>query len=169
VKIDDLKDEIGHVRGLNENYRILHTLGNKCHNELLKTFSSAEALPKEKKLLDGDLEGLMRWVLSDISAFKGVLSAREDYCSWIGARSTALVLLKVGCNHVRDYTDLDFSVSADHVQRSTIEPSEWSKKFLSEIWKRDEKELNIEESINNREKVSTMSPSSLASEHAHTN
>jgi hypothetical protein len=88
VKIDDLKDEVNHVRGLNENYRILlanyHTLGNRCHNELLKTFSSVGALSKEKNFLDGDLEGLKRWVLSETHAFKGVLSAREDYCAWIG-------------------------------------------------------------------------------------
>jgi chromosome segregation ATPase len=51
VKIDDLKDEINHVRGLNENYQILlancHTLDNRCHNELLKTFSFVGALSKE--------------------------------------------------------------------------------------------------------------------------
>jgi predicted RNase H-like nuclease (RuvC/YqgF family) len=54
VKIDDLKDEINHVRGLNKNYRILlancHTLGNRCYNELLKPFSSIRALSKEKKI-----------------------------------------------------------------------------------------------------------------------
>ena len=48
VKIDDMKDEINHVRGINKNYRILiancHTLGNRCHNELLKTFSFVGAL-----------------------------------------------------------------------------------------------------------------------------
>jgi uncharacterized protein YigA (DUF484 family) len=51
VKIDDLKDEVNHVRELNENYRILladcHTLGNRCHNdELLKIFSSVGSLSK---------------------------------------------------------------------------------------------------------------------------
>jgi hypothetical protein len=56
----------------------------------------------------------MWWVLSETCAFKSVLSAREDYCEWIGARSTTLVLLKVGCNHVKVCTD-DFRVSADHV------------------------------------------------------
>jgi hypothetical protein len=85
VKIDDLKDEVNHVRGLNENYGILpsncHTLGNRCHNELLKTFSSVGALSKEKTFLDGDLEGLMRWVISKTRAFKSVLSPRENYCA----------------------------------------------------------------------------------------
>jgi hypothetical protein len=78
VKIDDMKDEIRHVRGPNENYGILlancHTLGNICHNELLKTFSSTGA-PSKEIFLDGDLEGLMRQVLSETHAFKGVLSA----------------------------------------------------------------------------------------------
>jgi hypothetical protein len=94
----------------------------------------------------------MRWVLSETRALKVVLSAQEDYCDWIGARSTASVLLKFGCKHVRAYMDPNFKVSADNVQRSTIEASEWSKKFLSEIWRRDGKELSIEESIKNRER-----------------
>jgi hypothetical protein len=140
VKIDDLKDEVNHVRGLNENYRILlancQTLVKRCNNELLKTFSSIGDLSKEKNVLDGDLEGLMRWVLSETCAFKSVLSAQEDYCAWIGTRSTASVLLKGGCNHVRACTDPNFRVSTDHIQRSTVEALEWSKKFLYDIWKR---------------------------------
>jgi hypothetical protein len=105
VKIGDLKDEVNHVRGHNENYRILlancHAIDNRCHNELLKIFSSIGALSKEKNFLDGDLEGLTSWVLSETCAFKSVLSAREDYCAWISARSTASVLLKVRCNHLK--------------------------------------------------------------------
>jgi hypothetical protein len=115
------------VRGLNEDYQILlancHTLGNRYHNELLKTSSSVGALSKEKKFSNGDLKGLMRWVLSETCGFKRVLSTREDYCAWIGARSTASVLLKARCNHVWAFTDLDFRVSAIHVRRSTVEVS----------------------------------------------
>jgi hypothetical protein len=44
-----------------------------------------------------------------------------------------LLLLKVGCNHVKVCTDPDFRVSTDHVRRSTIQASEWSKKFFSKI------------------------------------
>jgi hypothetical protein len=105
----------------------------------------------------------MRWVLSETRAFKSVLSAREDCCAWIGARSTASVLLKARCNHVRACTYPNFKVSADHVRRSTVEALEWSKKFLSKIWKRGGKELSIEEYIKNREKVCTLLPSSLPS------
>jgi hypothetical protein len=59
-------------------------------------------------------------------------------------------MLKAVCDYVRDCTDPDFRVSADHVQRSNVEALEWSKKFLSEIWRRGGKELSIEESIKNR-------------------
>jgi hypothetical protein len=165
VKIDGMKDEISHVRELNENNQIFlancHTLGNRCHNELLKNFSAAKALSKEKKNSDGDLEGLMRWVLRETYHFKGVLSAREEYCAWIGTQSTASVLLKSRCNQVRAWTDPDFKVSADHVRRSTIKASEWFEKFLYEIWKRGGKELSIEESIKNKEKVRALLRSSL--------
>jgi hypothetical protein len=140
VKMDDMKAEINHVRSLNENYRILvancHTLGNKYHREMLKTFSTAGALSKERKVSDFDLEGLIRWVLNETRAFKGILSAREDYCAWIGARSTASVLLKARCKHVKTCTNPNFKVSVDDVRRSTVEALEWSKKFLSKIWKR---------------------------------
>jgi hypothetical protein len=105
----------------------------------------------------------MRWVLSETRGFKSVLSARENYCAWIGAQSTDLVLLKVRCNHVRVCTDLDFIVSADHVRRSTVKALEWTKKFLSEIWKRDGKEISIKKSIKNREKVCTLLPLTLPS------
>jgi hypothetical protein len=63
VKMDDMKAEINHVRGLNGNYWILlanyHTLGKMCYKEILKTFSAAGDLSKERNFSDFDLEGLM--------------------------------------------------------------------------------------------------------------
>jgi predicted RNase H-like nuclease (RuvC/YqgF family) len=77
VKIEDLNDEINQTRRLNENYRILmtncYTLGNRCCNELMKTFSSTGAKSREKNFTGGDLEGMMRWVLSETRAYKSVL------------------------------------------------------------------------------------------------
>jgi hypothetical protein len=57
----------------------------------------------------------MRWVLNETRAFRSVLSVREDYCAWIDARSTASILLKARCNHVKVCTDPDLRVPADHV------------------------------------------------------
>jgi hypothetical protein len=45
----------------------------------------------------------MRWVFSETRAYKRVLSAREDYCAWIGAQSAALVFAE---GQVLSYEDL---------------------------------------------------------------
>jgi uncharacterized small protein (DUF1192 family) len=78
VKIEDLKDEVNHARQLNENYRILaanyYTLGNRCYNELVKSFLLWELPLGRRFFVDGDLEGLMRWVNSCLQ--KCSLSAR---------------------------------------------------------------------------------------------
>ncbi|KAL5647158.1 hypothetical protein ACJX0J_041513, partial [Zea mays] len=144
MKIGDLKDEISHLMQLKENYKILmsncYTLGNRCQRELERTFTSAGAMCREK-CAEGDLEGLMRWILSEIHAYKNVLSTREDYCAWIGARSTASILLKVGCQHIKACSEPDFEVSAENVRRLTAEASEWGRKFLSDIWSKGGKEL----------------------------
>jgi hypothetical protein len=65
----------------------------------------------------------MRWVLSETRAFKSVLSAREDYYAWIGARSTASVLLKAGCNHVRvsTYPILEFLMTMSEDRLSKLQ------------------------------------------------
>jgi hypothetical protein len=52
---------------------------------LTKTFSSSGAKSQEKNFADGDLEGIIWWILSETHAYKSVLSAQEDYCAWIGA------------------------------------------------------------------------------------
>jgi hypothetical protein len=130
--MEDLNDEINHMRQLNENYQILmtncYTLGNRCCNKMMKTFSFARARSQEKNFADGDLEGMMRWILSETRDYKSVLSAQEDYCAWICTLSTASVLVKSRCNHVKTCTDLDFRVSTDSVRRSTVKALEWSKK-----------------------------------------
>jgi hypothetical protein len=129
------------------------TLGNRCCNELEKTFSSAGAKSQSKCFADVNLEGMMCWILSETRAYKGVLSTRDDYYAWIGTRSTTSVLLKAGCNHVRTCTEPNFKVSANNVQSSIVEAPEWSKKLLSDIWTKGGKKINIEESMKNKEKV----------------
>jgi hypothetical protein len=52
-----------------------YTLGNRCYNEFTKTFSSVGAKSWEKNYADGDLEGMMRWILSETCAYKCVLSS----------------------------------------------------------------------------------------------
>lgn len=110
----------------------------------------------------------MRWILSEIREYKGVPSTRKDYYTWIGARSTASILLKAGCHHVRACTEPGFEVSANTVRRSTVEASEWGNKFLYDIWTTGRKEVNIEEIAKNKVKVCIGLPFNLLEWSVHT-
>jgi hypothetical protein len=107
----------------------------------------------DRNFIDGDIVGVMRWIHGEVGAFKVILSTQEDYCAWIGAQSTSLVLLRAGFGHLKTCLDPDFKVSIEHVKRSTVEASEWGKNFLFDIWLKGEKEIALEESKKNRDKV----------------
>lgn len=48
---------------------------------------------------------------------------REYYCAWVGARSTALILYKAGCGHVKACCDPGFALSLDDVRKPSVEAS----------------------------------------------
>jgi hypothetical protein len=50
--------------------------------------------------------------------------------------------------------DSDFEVSVENIKRSTIEALEQGKKFLSDIWSKGGKEIDLKESKKNRDNVS---------------
>jgi hypothetical protein len=80
--------------------------------------------------VNGNLDGMMCWILSKTHVYRSILSTREDYCAWIGAQSTASVLLKARCNHVRSCTNPNIKVSIDRVRRLTIDALDWSKNVI---------------------------------------
>jgi hypothetical protein len=104
------------------------------------------------------------WMVISLASCGGVLvklwhskvspSTRYDYCAWIGARSTTSVLLKARCIHMKTCIDSDFEVSVENIKRSTIEALEQGKKFLSDIWSKGGKEIDLKESKKNRDNVS---------------
>jgi hypothetical protein len=57
--------------------------------------------------------------------FGEVLSTREDYYAWIGARSVASMLEKVDCEHVKIIGKPDFKVSQDDVEKPSLKPPKW--------------------------------------------
>jgi chromosome segregation ATPase len=82
AKKDHLNTLVGNFRSLKDDYFCVAT---RYCEELERTFSSIGARSWEKKIIDGDIVGVMRWIHGKVGAFKGVLSTREDYCVWIGA------------------------------------------------------------------------------------
>jgi hypothetical protein len=156
LKTEDLTAERDHLEQLCNNFRSLKgecfNIGKIC-DELERTFSSTSERSQERKFIEGDIVGIMQWIFGEVVAFKNILSTRADYCAWIGTQSTASILLKAGCNHMKTCTDLDFEVSIENVWMSTAEASEWGKKFLDDIWSKGGKEISLEESKKLKEKV----------------
>jgi hypothetical protein len=156
LKTEDLTAERDHLEQLCNNFRSLKgecfNIGKRC-DELERTFSSTSERSQERKFIEGDIVGIMQWIFGEVVAFKNILSTRADYCAWIGTQSTASILLKAGCNHMKTCTDLDFEVSIENVWMSTAEASEWGKKFLDDIWSKGGKEISLEESKKLKEKV----------------
>lgn len=140
--MEDLIAERDHLSILCGNFRDLKSdcfnVTRRCCEELERTFSSVWVRSQERNFMDGDIVGVMRWILGKVGAFKGILSTRENYCTWIGARRTDSVLLKAGCSHMNTCMNLDFKVSVENVKRSTVEALEWGKKFLSDMVKGQE-------------------------------
>jgi hypothetical protein len=54
------------------------------------TFTSIGAKSQAINFTDGDTVGIMQWILTEIRAYKSILSTREDYYAWIGALKALL-------------------------------------------------------------------------------
>jgi hypothetical protein len=127
AKAKHLNTIVGNFQSLKGGY---FSIGKRYCKELEKTFSSIGARSRERNFHDGDIVGIMKWIYGEVGAFKGIFSTREDYCAWIGARSTNSVLLKVSYGHLKTCLDPDFEVTMESVRRSTIEASEWGIFYL---------------------------------------
>jgi hypothetical protein len=95
---------------------------------LKDTFVSIGTSSSEKDYVDGDTTGVVKWINDKVVAFGEVLSTREDYCAWIGARSAASMLEKVDCEHVKIIGKPDFKVFQDDVENPSLKPPKWDTK-----------------------------------------
>jgi hypothetical protein len=150
AKKDHLSKLIGNFQSLKDDCFYVAT---RYSEQLECTISSVAERSWEKNFVDGDIMGAMRWIYGEVGAFKGVLSTREDYCVWVGARSTASTLLGVGCEHMKACTCPNFKISFEKRKKVISKASEWRKKFLLDVWTKGGKDIAIEESKKNRKKV----------------
>lgn len=103
----------------------MHLCPAQCYHRLKDTFVSIGTSSSEKDYVDGDATGVVKWINDKVEAFGEVLSTREDYCAWIGARSATSMLEKVDCEHVKIIGNPDFKVSQDDVKKPSLKPPKW--------------------------------------------
>jgi hypothetical protein len=97
-KKDQLQKIVDQLQNLRED---CFSIGAQCCQRLSDNFVSIGASSSEKGYMEGDADGTVIWIDGKVQAFGEILSTREGYYAWIGARSVASMLEKVSCKHVK--------------------------------------------------------------------
>jgi hypothetical protein len=69
------------------------------------------------------------------------LNDRGDICAFSGARGVAAILEKVGCEHVKVVANAEAAFSVDDTKDPLAEATLMGRKFYSDIWVNDGREL----------------------------
>jgi hypothetical protein len=72
-----------------------------CTKKLKDSFTKVGAYSSQQKFIHDDLKGVIQWIGDETEAFDEILSDREDFCAFSGARGIAAILEKAGCEHVK--------------------------------------------------------------------
>jgi hypothetical protein len=72
-----------------------------CAKKLKDSFAKVGVYSSEQKFIRVDPEGVIQWIGEEAEAFDEILSDREDFCAFSGARGITTILEKAGCEHVK--------------------------------------------------------------------
>jgi hypothetical protein len=95
----------------------------------------------EQNYIRGDPKGVVRWIEGEVEAFNEVLTGREDFSAYVGARGAVSLLEKAGCEHAKVVIQLEFTVSTNDIKEPLAEAIALSGKFYSKVWANDGREI----------------------------
>jgi hypothetical protein len=125
----------------------------ECARNLKNNFSKIRAYSLEQKFIRGNPDEVIQWINGEVEDFEEVLSDREDFCAFVGARGATSILDKVGCDHAKAVAQPDFAFSADHIRNPSAKATTLGGKFYSEVWLKGGREIT-DEAIKRNEKES---------------
>jgi cell division septum initiation protein DivIVA len=105
-----------------------------CVKKIKANFTNVGAYSSEDNFVRGDTEGPIEWISSEAKAFEKVLNGRGDVCAFSGARGTAAVLEKAGCEHVKFLAQTEAALSIEDIKDPSAEASLVCGKFFTDIW-----------------------------------
>ncbi|OIF89515.1 hypothetical protein A7M93_21685 [Acinetobacter baumannii] len=70
-------------------------------NKLKTSFSKVGAYSSKENFIQGNPEGVIKWISGEAKAFEEIINNRGDICAFSGARGIAAILEKAGCDHVK--------------------------------------------------------------------
>jgi hypothetical protein len=89
----------------------------------------------------GDPEGVIDWISGEAEAFEDILTDRGDICAFTGARGIAAILEKASCDHVKAVAQTEAAFSTDDTRDPSAETTLVGRKFYSDVWVNDGREL----------------------------
>jgi hypothetical protein len=122
-----------------------------CVKKLRTSFAKVGAYSSEENFIRGDPEGVIDWINGEAEAFEEILSDHGDICAFSDARGIAAILEKAGCDHVKAAAQAEAAFSIDDTKDPSAEATLVGRKFYSDVWLNDGREL-ANEIINKNEK-----------------
>jgi hypothetical protein len=122
-----------------------------CAKKLKDSFAKVGAYSSEQKIIRGDPEGIIEWIVEEAESFEEILSDRGDFCAFADARGVAAILEKSGCKHIKAATQTEAVFTMENTKDPSAEVTLMGGKFYSIIWMKGGGEL-ADEAIKKNEK-----------------
>jgi hypothetical protein len=141
------------IEELQDSKEKCYEVSMECAKKLKDSFGKVGAYSSEQKFIRGDPEGVIQWIGEEAETFDEILSDREDFCAFAGARGAAAILEKAGCEHVKAVAQAESILLVDDTRDLSVEASTLCSKFYSDVWMKGGREM-ADEAIKNNEKES---------------
>jgi hypothetical protein len=92
------------IEELRDSKERCYEISLECAKMLKNSFTKVGAYSSEQKFIRGDPDGVVQWINGVVEAFDEILSDRDNFCAFAGARGVAAILKKAGCDHVKAAT-----------------------------------------------------------------
>jgi hypothetical protein len=125
----------------------------ECAKSLKNSFTKVGAYSSKQRFICNDLDGVIQWISGEAESFEEILSDREDFCVFAGARGATSISKKAGCDHTKAVAQSNFAFSVDDIKKPSAEATTLGGKFYSEIWLKCRLEV-ADEAIKRNEKES---------------
>jgi hypothetical protein len=110
-----------------------------CAKKLKDSFAKVGAYSSKQKNIRGHPEGIIEWIGEEAKAFEEILSDHGDFCAFAGNRGVA--------------AQAETIFSIDNTKDPSAEATLIGRKFYSNIWMKDGREI-ADEAIRKNEKES---------------
>jgi hypothetical protein len=112
-----------------------------CMKNLKNSFAKVGAYSSEENFVRGNPKGVIEWISGEAEAFEEILNDLGDICAFSGARGVVAILENAGCDHVKTAAQAEAAFSIDDTKDPSAEATLVGRKFYSDVWVNDGRDL----------------------------